>query len=126
MLLAVNGTLMRGLALNRNLLAVEATFIAEASTAPHYRLWSVDDRHPGMLRVSTGGAAIVLELWEVPPAGLVHILNNEPPGLSVGRVALSDGRDVLGVLAEPYLVEHQREITSFGGWRAYLATLDPA
>ena len=33
-LLAVNGTLMRGLELNPNLLAVGASFVAEASTAP--------------------------------------------------------------------------------------------
>ena len=125
MLLAVNGTLMRDLALNPNLLAVGATFVAETRTFPCYRLWSVDDRYPAMLRVSTGGAAIALELWDVPPAGLVQILSSEPPGLSVGRVTLADMRDVLGVLAEPYLIEGQREITALGGWRAYLATLSP-
>jgi hypothetical protein len=36
---------------------------------------------------------------------------------------LADGREVLGVLAEPYLVDGQREITNFGGWRAYIAAL---
>ena len=49
-LLAVNGTLMRGLDLNGNLLAVGASFVREARTAPHYRLWSIGDRHPAMLR----------------------------------------------------------------------------
>jgi hypothetical protein len=39
--LAVNGTLMRGLALNGNLLAVGATFHREATTIPTYRLWSI-------------------------------------------------------------------------------------
>ncbi|MEM8603941.1 MAG: glutamyl-tRNA amidotransferase, partial [Cyanobacteria bacterium P01_H01_bin.121] len=43
--LAVNGTLMRGLELNGNLLAVQATFVREAQTAPEYRLWSIGDRH---------------------------------------------------------------------------------
>ena len=38
--LAVNGTLMRGFALNRNLRAVGATFVHEAVTATIYRLWS--------------------------------------------------------------------------------------
>ena len=37
-LLAVNGTLMRGLALNPNLLAVGARFVRETTTAPTYRL----------------------------------------------------------------------------------------
>jgi hypothetical protein len=58
--LAVNGTLMRGLALNPNLLAVGATFIRETATEPTYRLWSIDDRHPAMMRVPEGGAAIAL------------------------------------------------------------------
>jgi hypothetical protein len=118
MLLAVNGTLMRGLALNPNLLAAGAVFVAEAQTAPVYRLWSIQDAYPGMLRVSQGGAAIWLELWEVDAAGLVQILSNEPPGLTLGQIWLADGREVMGVLAESYLVETQREITSFGGWRA--------
>jgi hypothetical protein len=121
MLLAVNGTLMRGLALNANLLAVGAVFVAETQTAPLYRLWSIRDQYPGMLRASQGGAAIQLELWELNAAGLLQVLANEPPGLSVGQVALADGRTVLGVLAEPYAVEGQPEITHFGGWRAYRA-----
>ena len=49
-LLAVNGTLMRGLALNPNLLKVGATFVREDATDACYRLWSIDDRHPAMLR----------------------------------------------------------------------------
>jgi len=122
MLLAVNGTLMRGLPLNRNMLAAGAAFIAEARTAQAYRLWSIRDAYPGMLRSSQAGAAIWLELWEVTAGGLVQILDQEPAGLTLGRVALSDGREVLGVLVEPYAVEAQREITSFGGWRAYLAS----
>ena len=61
MLLAVNGTLMRGLALNSNLLAAGATFVREARTRPVYRLWSIGDVHPAMVRVRTGGAAIALD-----------------------------------------------------------------
>ena len=36
-LLAVNGTLMRGLELNPNLLAAGATFVRETKTEPAYR-----------------------------------------------------------------------------------------
>ena len=119
--LAVNGTLMRGLELNENLLAVGARFDREATTAPSYRLWSIEDRHPAMVRVSTGGAAVAVEVWSVPAAGLATILLGEPAGLCVGKVRLADGQDVLGVLGEPALCEGQREITGYGGWRAYLA-----
>jgi gamma-glutamylcyclotransferase (GGCT)/AIG2-like uncharacterized protein YtfP len=119
--LAVNGTLMRGLALNGNLLAVGAAFQRETTTMPGYRLWSIDDRHPAMVRASSGGAAIAVEVWTVPAAGLATILLGEPPGLCVGKVRLADGEEALGVLGEPALCEGQREITEYGGWRAYRA-----
>jgi gamma-glutamylcyclotransferase (GGCT)/AIG2-like uncharacterized protein YtfP len=119
MLFCVNGTLMRGLALNRNMLDAGARFVREATTAPLYRLWSIDDSYPGMLRVEQGGREIAVEVWDVDAPGLVRILEQEPPGLAIGRVRLSDGSEVFGVLAEPYLVQDRLEITDFGGWRAY-------
>ena len=120
-LLAVNGTLMRGLELNPNMLAVGAAFVREDETAACYRIWSIGDRHPAMLRTPGAGTRVALELWDVPAAGLATILQNEPPGLAIGKVLLKDGSIVLGVLGEPFLCEGQREITAFGGWRAYVA-----
>ena len=121
MLLAVNGTLMRGLALNGNLLAAGGSFVREAKTAPVYRLYSINDVHPAMLRADSGGAAIALEIWELPAAGFAQVLAREPAGLCIGKVALSDGGEVLGVLGEPWLVARGAEITRYGGWRAYTA-----
>jgi len=121
-LLAVNGTLMRGLKLNPNMLAVGANFVRETLTERAYRLWSINDEHPAMVRVTDRtGAKLAVEIWSVPAAGLAAILLNEPPGLSVGKVRLDDGTIVLGVLGEPALVEGHREITALGGWRAYIA-----
>jgi hypothetical protein len=117
-LLAVNGTLMRGLELNGNLLAVGAIFLREDLTAPVYRLWSIEDKYPGMVRVKDG-VAIALEIWQVPPAGLVQVLLQEPPGLSIGQVYLQNGETTLGVLAEPITCEGKQEITKYGGWRVY-------
>jgi len=122
-LLAVNGTLMRGLELNPNLLDVGATFVRESKTEPTYRLWSINDRHPAMVRVREGGVAVAVEIWAVPPEGLATILLKEPAGLSIGKVTLADGLEILGVLGEPILCEGQKEITSWGGWRAYTASL---
>lgn len=118
--LAVNGTLMRGLELNPNLLNVGAMFVKEAHTEPVYRLWSINDVHPAMVRVAEGGVSVALEVWSVPAAGLAAILLQEPPGLCIGKVKLADGEEVLGVLGEPILCDGQREITAFGSWRAYL------
>jgi len=120
-LLAVNGTLMRGLELNKNMLEVGAKFVREDETDACYRVWSIDDRHPAMLRTPGQGTRVALELWDVPASGLARILQNEPPGLAIGKVVLKDGSVVLGVLGEPFLCEGKREITEFGGWRAYVA-----
>jgi hypothetical protein len=119
-LLAVNGTLMRGLELNGNLLGCGGSFVCEAKTAPVY-LYSIGDIHPAMLRVDSRGAAIALELWELPAAGFAQVLAGEPAGLCIGKVALSDGEEVLGVLGEPWLIARGTEITRYGGWRAYIA-----
>jgi carbamate kinase len=121
-LLAVNGTLMRGLKLSPNMAAAGASFVREAATEPVYRIWTVNDDHPAMIRVTDGtGVAVAVEVWSVPAAGLAGILLNEPPGLSIGKVNLADGSTVLGVIGEPALVEGQREISQHGGWRAYTA-----
>jgi gamma-glutamylcyclotransferase (GGCT)/AIG2-like uncharacterized protein YtfP len=118
-LLAVNGTLMRGLELNPNLLNLGATFVRETTTEPVYRLWSINDRHPAMVRVSTGGVPVAVEVWSVPGSGLADLLLQEPPGLTVGKVRLADHSEVLGILAEQVLCEGQMEISLFGGWHSY-------
>jgi hypothetical protein len=120
--LAVNGTLMQGLELNSNLMKIGAFFIRETVTAPTYRLWSIQDRHPAMLQVPDGGRSIAVEIWAVPAVGLGTILRQEPPGLCIGKVRLADGEVVLGVLGEPMLCDQQPEITEWGGWRAYVAS----
>lgn len=117
--LAVNGTLMQGLELNASLLAVGAMFVRTAMTEPSYRLWSIDDRYPAMLQVAKGGATVALEIWRIPTASLSKILLQEPPGLCIGKVRLANGEVVLGVLGEAILCEDKREITKWGGWRAY-------
>lgn len=124
--LAVNGTLMRGLPLEKNLLDAGAFFLREAATAPCYRLWSINDNNPAMLRVDPAdpqAVSVAVEVWQVPAARLASVLMKEPEGLSVGKVTLSDGEVVLGVIGEPELVRGQKEISSYDGWRSYIASL---
>lgn len=118
-LLAVNGTLMRGLELNGNMLAAQGVFVREDQTDAHYRIWSINDRHPGMIRVAEGGTSVALEIWALPLVSFAGLLLSEPAGLAIGKVTLRDGSHVLGVLAEPWLVENQKDITAHGSWRAY-------
>ena len=120
-ILAVNGTLMRGLGLHQNMLNVGAIFEKETKTAKQYRLWSIDDQHPAMLRVLPNiGEEIAIETYFVPHEGLAKILLSEPPGLCIGKVKLISGEEVLGVLGEPLLCEGRLDITEYGGWRKYM------
>lgn len=119
--LAINGTLMRGLALNDNMVRAGASFVREDTTAHCYRLYSIGDVHPAMQRVSTAGGPVALEIWDVPLAGLAGILQQEPPGLCVGKVVLADESVVLGVVGESWLCQSGLDITEHGGWRLYMA-----
>lgn len=118
-LLAVNGGLMRGMSAHQVMTDAGAKFIREDATEPAYRLWSIDDQFPAMVRVSEGGVSIDLEVYELTPEGFVAVLQREPVGLGVAHVQLLGGDNLLGVVGEPILCEHRREITAYGGWRAY-------
>ena len=122
-LLFVNGTLMRGLALHANLDGAE--FLGELRTAARYRLHSIGDRHPGMYEVDHGGIAVVGELYRLSDAVLERVARGEPPGLYVGSVELADRRIVPGVLFDTKrLRPMDKDISGYGGWRAYIAQED--
>jgi gamma-glutamylcyclotransferase (GGCT)/AIG2-like uncharacterized protein YtfP len=118
--LFVNGTLMRGLALAGNLAGAE--FLGEAQTAPIYRLYSIDDRHPGMFEVPDGGVSVAGELYRVSDDVWRRVEAGEPPGLYRGTVLLEDGRRVDGMLYPRELAEgRHRDISVHGGWRGYVS-----
>jgi hypothetical protein len=125
-LLAVNGTLMRGLELEPNLVNLGATFVREDRTEPAYRLYSINDIHPAMVRVppanATNGVSVAVEIWSVPADGVATLLEKEPPGLSIGKAKLQNGSIVLGVIAEPALVIGMKDISNYNGsFRDYIA-----
>ena len=118
LILFVNGTLMRGLALHGNLAGAE--FLGEAWTASCYRIHSIGDRHPGMYEVPAGGVSVAGELYRVPEEVLRRVEAGEPPGLYRGPVRLADGRVVDGILYPRALADGTHpDISRYGGWRAY-------
>jgi gamma-glutamylcyclotransferase (GGCT)/AIG2-like uncharacterized protein YtfP len=122
-LLFVNGTLMRGLKLHANLDGAE--FVEEAATAPVYRIYSIGDIHPGMFEVGAGGVSVPGEIYRLPDEVWRRVEAGEPPGLYRGPVKLADGRVVPGILFPREMAEDQhRDISEFGGWRAYQASRD--
>ena len=63
-LVVFNGGLMRGQSAHWKLRG--ATFLEVVQTAPRYRLYSIGDRYPAMLRDEGYGTTITAELYDVP------------------------------------------------------------
>jgi allophanate hydrolase len=121
---AVVGAHLRGQPLNQQLLDHGASFIQQTRTAPHYRLFALPNTSPpkpGMIRSQTG-ASIEVEIWEFEAAAFAMFVAAVPPPLVIGNVRLATGDWIKGFLCEEIALDGAREITDFGGWRAYLAS----
>jgi hypothetical protein len=130
-LMFLNGGGMRGGSLHH--LLAGAPLVAQTTTAPQYRLYSVGDRYPA-LQLAAGapgagapGAAIAGEVYDLPLSLLRDdLLPAEPPELELGVIQLADGTASLGMILRrpgPALGD-LRDITAYGGWRRYLARAD--
>ena len=122
--LAVVGAHLTGMALNGELSARGGRLLEVTATAPDYRLYALPTTppKPGMLRVERGtGSPIELELWALSAAAFGKFVAAIPSPLSIGTISLADGRDVKGFLVEPAAVDGARDISAFGGWRAFVA-----
>jgi allophanate hydrolase len=130
-LLAVAGAHLSGQPLNHDLLRLGGALAYTARTDPSYRMFEIPGplRRPGLTR--DGGApaedrgGIEVEVWALPVSGMVRLLTSVTPPLAIGPMDLADGTRVLGFVAVGNEATAGREITSFGGWRAYLAATDP-
>jgi allophanate hydrolase len=122
---AVVGAHLSGMPLNHELRSLGARLIEATTTAPDYRLFALATAppRPGMLRVAAGtGSPIELEVWSLRPEAFGAFVAAVAAPLSIGTVRLADGRTVKGFLVEAEGVADAREISSFGGWRKYVAS----
>ena len=122
--LVVVGAHLHGLPLHGQLTERDAVFVESTTTSPDYRLFALAGTvppKPGLQRVASGGAAIAVEVWELPLAHVGSLLALVPPPLGLGSVQLADGRWVHGFVCEAHALAGATDITSFGGWRAWLA-----
>ncbi|WP_207002699.1 allophanate hydrolase [Trinickia mobilis] len=126
--IAVVGAHLSGEPLNGQLTQRGARLAASTTTAPTYRLYALPAAsegavaRPGLVRVATGGAAIEIEVWNMPLAGFGDFVAEVPPPLGIGTLTLVDGTQVYGFLCESVALDVATDITAFGGWRAYLAS----
>jgi allophanate hydrolase len=121
--LAVVGAHLSGQPLHGQLQAQGAVFVARTTTAAEYRLYALPGeppRRPGLLHTPDRGAAVEVEVYTLPVAGLGAVLAAVAPPLTIGSVLLIDGNRVAGFLCESSAVSGAVDITTYGGWRAYL------
>jgi allophanate hydrolase len=128
--IAVVGAHLSGMPLNGELRAAGGRLIERSVTVPHYRLFALAGTKPpkpGLLRVKGGdGAAIEVEVWTLAEAAFGRFVAAVPPPLCIGTLELGDGRAVKGFLVEAEAVAGARDISHLGGWRAYLAQMQPS
>lgn len=121
---AVFGAHMKDLPLSAELEGAGAVFRRTVRTAPCYRMVLLDQfrpPRPGLLRVSGEGAPIEGEVWAMSPAAFGRFVAGIAAPLGIGTVALDDGTTVKGFLCEAAGAAGRRDITAFGGWRAFAA-----
>ncbi|MBC8946381.1 putative multifunctional urea amidolyase [Xenorhabdus indica] len=119
---AVVGAHLRGMSLNYQLIDRKAVFVETTQTAGCYRLYALANTHPakpGLVR-SVEGAAISIELWDIPLAYFGAFVAEVPPPLGIGSLELADGRWVKGFICEPIALNGATDITEFGGWRNWI------
>lgn len=123
--LVVVGAHMSGLPLNRELTELGGVFLRAVETAPHYRFFALPGGppfRPGLLRVATGtGVSIATEVWSLSPAAFGAFVSRIPAPLGIGTLLLADGTSPKGFLVEAEAVRGADDISSYGGWRAYMA-----
>jgi allophanate hydrolase len=122
--LAVVGAHLSGQPLNAQLVSLGARLSARTTTSASYRLVALAGSvppKPGLARVGAGGAQIEVEVWDVPTETLGSFVAAIPSPLAIGKLELADGTWVSGFVCEPAGIDGAEDITSFGGWRAYLA-----
>ncbi|MBG6077579.1 allophanate hydrolase [Polaromonas sp. CG_9.11] len=123
---AVCGAHLSGLPLNGQLTERGARLVRVVKSAPCYKLFALPGgmiKRPGMLRVDEGGAAIEMEVWELPAREFGSLVAGIPAPLGIGTVALQDDSQVQGFVCEAHATVHAQDISHFGGWRSYLRSL---
>lgn len=121
---AVCGAHLSGLPLNSQLTSRGARLVAAVRSAPEYKFYALPGGppfRPGMVRVTEGGGAIEMEIWELPSQEYGSFVAGIPAPLGIGMVSLADGGQVQGFVCEAAAAAGAEDITHLGGWRAYLA-----
>jgi allophanate hydrolase len=119
---AVAAAHLRGQPLHAELCGWGARFLRPSCTAPNCRLLALMEHDPpraGLLHTPEGGGAVAVEVYDLPVAGFGRLVASAAPPLAIGTIELEGGEHVKGFLCESWAACTARDITDFGGWRAY-------
>ena len=122
---AVVGAHLTGMPLNFQLTTRQAVHVETTTTSADYALFALPGTvppKPGLARQDEG-QKIIVELWDIPKARFGEFVAEIPTPLGMGNVQLEDGRWVKGFICEPYGLKGAKNISEFGGWRAYIQSL---
>ncbi|MBI1451583.1 allophanate hydrolase [Acinetobacter sp. FL51] len=122
---AVVGAHLSGMPLNFQLTTRQAVHVETTTTSADYALFALPGTvppKPGLARQDEG-QKIIVELWDIPKARFGEFVAEIPTPLGMGNVELADGRWVKGFICEPYGLNGAKNISEFGGWRAYIQSL---
>jgi allophanate hydrolase len=121
---AVAGAHLSGLPLNRELTELGAVFVEATTTAPSYRLISLQGTtppKPGLVHTpGFTGPGIEVELWSLSERDFGRFVAGVPAPMGIGKITLASGATVPGFLCEAFALEGGEDITVHGGWRAWL------
>jgi allophanate hydrolase len=124
--IAVVGAHLSGMPLNSQLVDRQATLLVKTKTSAQYALFALPDTtpaKPGLLFVGDGGAAIEVEVWEMPLQHYGSFVALIPSPLGIGTLFLADGSSVQGFICESWALAKAQNVSEYGGWRAYIEQL---
>lgn len=127
--IAVVGAHLSGMPLNGELTSLGGCFVRATTTTADYHLYALPGgppMRPGLVRTAERGGEIAVEIWSLPPEGFGRFVAGIPAPLGIGTLALADGTRVKGFLCEQIGTQDARDITGFGGWRAFVAAQSAA
>jgi len=103
--LAVMGAHLTGMPLNFQMTSRNATLLKKTQTAETYKLFALKNTTPPKpgLQYDAAGTSIEVEVWDVPLANFTW---------------------VKGFICEAYAIQDATDISHFGGWRAYIQSLN--
>ena len=124
---AVVGAHLSGQPLNHQLVDRGARLVRVCRTSRDYRLFALPNTappKPGLVRVDRdAGPGIEVEVWAVPEDRFGGFVAAIPSPLAMGSLQLDTGEWVSGFVCEPLALTGAEDITAFGGWRRYRASM---